>query len=171
MDKNKKEKIVVSLREKLERASGVFLVDYKGLDVETLTKLRQDLREVDVEFQVVKNTLLALASRNTGTAALKEYMSGPCALALTYDDIVSPAKVLTKFAHDNDKVEVKAGQLNGSVIEFPDIKRLAMLPAREVLLSQVVFSLASVPTAFVRVLSEVQRSLLNVLNAIKKQKA
>jgi large subunit ribosomal protein L10 len=101
---------------------------------------------------------------------LKDYLSGPCAVAITYDDGVIPAKVLTKFTQDHGSFKIKIAQINSKVIELPAIKRLAQLPTREVLLSQVLFSLSGAPTSFVRILSEMIRRLVTVLEAIQRQK-
>jgi large subunit ribosomal protein L10 len=91
-------------------------------------------------------------------------------LALTYDDVVAPAKVLTRFGRDYEALEIKIGQINGVVIELPAIKRLAELPSREILLSQLLRSLSSIPASFVRTLSEMPRRVLTVLEAIRQQK-
>ena len=171
MDRNEKEKTVTGLRERLGKACGTFLVDYQGLNVEALTKLRRELRETNIEFQVVKNRLLSIACQDTETAVLRDYLAGPCALAITYDDVVMPAKVLTKFGQDYAALEIKIGQINGKIIDLPAIKRLAQLPSREILLSQLLFSLSGVPSSFVRALSEMLRKLVTVLEAIRNQKA
>jgi large subunit ribosomal protein L10 len=113
---------------------------------------------------------LSIACQDTEAAVLKDYIVGPCALALTYDDLVMPAKVLTKFNQDYKALEIKIGQINGKIIDLPAIERLAQLPSREVLLSQLLFSLSSVPASFVRTLSEMLRRLVTVLEAIKGQK-
>jgi len=171
LERSEKEKVMRGLKERLGRACGAFLVDYQGLNVEDLTKLRRELRETNIEFQVVKNRLLSIACQDTEAAVLKDYIVGPCALALTYDDLVMPAKVLTKFNRDYKALEIKIGQINGKIIDLPAIERLAQLPSREVLLSQFLFSLSSVPASFVRTLSEMLRRLVTVLEAIKGQKA
>lgn len=171
MDRDEKEKVVAGLRERLRKACGTFLVDYQGLNVEALTKLRRELRAANVEFQVVKNRLLSLASQGTEAVVLEDYLAGPCALAITYDDVVTPAKLLTRFGQDYEALEIRIGQINGEIIDLPAIKRLARLPSREILLSQLLGSLSGVPTSFVRVLSEVLRRLFTVLEAIKSQKA
>lgn len=170
LDRNEKEKVVIGLKERLGKACGTFLVDYQGLNVEALTKLRRQLRETNIEFQVVKNRLLSIACQDTEAAVLKDYIAGPCALAITYDDVVMPAKVLTKFCQEYEALEIKIGQINGKIIDLPAIKRLAQLPSREILLSQLLFSLSGVPTSFVRVLCETLRGLVTVLDGIKSQK-
>ena len=171
MDRNEKEKIVTGLKKRLGKACGTFLVDYHGLNVGALTKLRRELTETNIEFRVVKNRLLSIACQDTETAVLKDYIGGPCALAITYDDVVMPAKVLTKFDREYEALEIKVGQINGKIIDLPAIKRLAQLPSREILLSQLLFSLSGVPASFVRILSEMLRRLVTVLEAIKDQKA
>ncbi|RLB30043.1 MAG: 50S ribosomal protein L10 [Desulfobacteraceae bacterium] len=171
MDRKEKEKIITGLKERLGKACGTFLVDYQGLNVDELTKLRRELRKKGIEFQVVKNRLLLIASQDTEADILRDYLAGPCALAITYDDVVTPAKVLTKFMQDYEALEIKIGQINGKLVELSAIKRLAQLPSKEVLLSQLLFSLSGVPISFVRLLSEMPRRLINVLEAIKRQKA
>ena len=170
MDRNEKKKIVADLHQRLGKAYGTFLIDYQGLNVDDLTKLRHRLREEDIEFQVVKNRLLLIASQDTEADVLKNFFAGPCALAITYDDVVTPAKVLTKFMQEYKALEIKIGQINGKIIELSAIKKLAQLPSREVLLSKLLFSLSSVHTSFVRLLCEMPRRLINVLEAIKRQK-
>ena len=171
MDRDEKEKVVTGLKEMLGKACATFLVDYQGLNVEALTKLRRELREANIEFQVVKNRLLSIACQDTEAVVLRDHIAGPCALAITYDDVVMPAKVLTKFGQEYEALEIKIGQINGKVIDLPGIKRLAQLPSREILLSELLFSLSGVPTSFVRVLSEMLRRLVTVLEAIRSQKA
>ena len=171
MDRKEKEKIITGLKERLGKACGTFLVDYQGLNVDELTKLRRELRKKGIEFQVVKNRLLLIASQDTEADILRDYLAGPCALAITYDDVVTPAKVLTKFMQDYEALEIKIGQINGKLVELSAIKRLAQLPSKEVLLLQLLFSLSGVPISFVRLLSEMPRRLINVLEAIKRQKA
>jgi large subunit ribosomal protein L10 len=170
LEKRAKEKVIADLGERLGKAYGTFLVDYQGLKVAELTKLRRELQEANIEFQVVKNRLLAIACRDTKTAVLVDYLSGPCAVAITYDDGVVPAKVLTKFTQDYESFKIRIAELKGKVIELPAIKRLAQLPTKEVLLSQFLFALSGAPTSFVRILSEMLRRLVAVLEAIQRQK-
>ncbi len=165
-----KQQIAEDLHERFARSAIIVLTDYKGLDVAAMNDLRRKLREANIEYQVVKNTLLVRASEDTGVAAIKDLFKGPSAVALSYDDPVAPAKVLTQFAKDNEKLEIKVGVLNGKVLDVQAIKALATLPSREVLLAQFLSALNAVPTSFVRALAEIPRSLVNVLTAIKDQK-
>ena len=119
---------------------------------------------------MVKNTLLTRASDGTDMALLKEHFLGPCAVALSYEDPVAPARVLIKFSEDNSALEVKAGVVEGQVVDLAGIKKLSKLPSHEVLLTQLV-SLMSIPvTGLVTVLSAVLRNFVGVLEAIKLQK-
>ena len=170
MKKSEKEIFITSMKDRLEKARATFLVDYQGLDVESLNGLRNELRKVDAEFQVVKNRLLKIASKETETAAMTDHFVGPCALAISYEDAVAPAKVLVNQSKEHSKLEIKAGQISGKIIDFEGIKRLAELPSRDVLLAQVLCAMQGVPTSLVRVLSGVMANLVNVLKAIENQK-
>ncbi len=170
MKREEKKQFVEALHERLERAKGSFLVEYKGLDVEAMNKLRTELRNVQAEFQVVKNRLLKRASKATETHEMKAHMTGPSAITLTYEDVVAPAKVLVDFQKDHKDLNIKAAQISGKIMGFEDVKQLASLPGREVLLAKTLSVMQGVPTAFVRVLNGVTVSLMNVLKAIEEQK-
>lgn len=148
----------------------VILTDYKGLDVEAITELRAKLREADVQFQVVKNTMLRLASEGTGVETIKDSFVGPSAIAMSYEDPVAPAKVLTEFARANDKLEIKIGVMDGKMLDLSAIKALSDLPSRDQLLATVLSAMNAVPTSLVTALSDVPRRMVNVLQAIKDQK-
>lgn len=165
-----KQELVSELHDKFERKKILVLVDYKGLNVPKIGELRAKLREANVEFQVVKNTLLVRAAKDTDVELIRDSFKGPSAVAMSYDDPVSPAKVLYDFAKDNDKLEIKAGVLSGKALDFDAIKALSDLPSREVLLAQVLSTMNAVPTNLVRALSNVPERLLYALQAIKDQK-
>jgi large subunit ribosomal protein L10 len=165
-----KQQITEDLHDRFARSAIIVLTDYKGLDVISINELRRKLRDANIEYQVVKNTLLVRAAEDTEIALIKDHFKGPSAVAISYDDPVAPAKILTQFAKENDKLEIKVGVLNGKILDVQAIKALAMLPSREVMLAHVLSTINAVPTSFVRVLAEVPRSMLNVLTAIKDQK-
>jgi large subunit ribosomal protein L10 len=170
LEKKEKEIFVTQMKDQLKRAQATFLVDYQGLHVEAINRLRKELKEVGSEFRVVKNRLLRLASQDTDTGSLTEHFVGPCALAITYDDMVAPAKVLVDFSKDNEKMDIRIGQMSGKPMDLNAIKRLAELPGRDELLSQVLSAMKEVPTSLVRVLSGLLVNLLNVLKAIEAAK-
>ena len=165
-----KQQIAEDLRSRFSKAAIVVVTDYKGLDVAAMNALRRKLREENIEFQVVKNTLLARAAKETDVDVIRDFFKGPSAVALSYDDPVAPAKVLTQFAQENEHLEIKVGVMNGKLLDAVQIKALAKLPSREVLLSQLLSALNAVPTSFVRTIAEIPRQLLNVLTALRDQK-
>jgi large subunit ribosomal protein L10 len=167
---DKKKAVIDSLHEKLAKSAIVISTDYKGLDVATLTQLRSELTKAGVEFQVAKNTMLRRASVETDAALIADTFKGPTAIAISYDDPVAPAKILTKFAETNDKLEIKAAVMQGKVLDMDGIEALSSLPSREVLLGQLLATMNAVPTGMVRVLAEVPRQMLNVLVAVQDQK-
>jgi len=171
MEKQDKKKFVEELRGRLEKAKGAFLFDYKGLNVESLNRLRRELRDAGAEFQVVKNRLLKLASENTPTEAISAHMVGPTAIAFTREDIVSPANVLVEFARSLKQARLKNGQISGKMIDSQAVERLAELPGREVLLAQTLSAMQAVPASLVRGLGALLTQLLYALSAIEKKKA
>ena len=170
MRKEEKQQIAEDLRDRFSKVAIIVLTDYKGLNVTAMNDLRRKLRAEEIEYQVVKNTLLTRASEDTDVALIKDYFKGPSAIALSYDDPISPAKVLSQFAKENDKLEIKVGVMNGQVLDANAIKALAKLPSREVLLGQFLSALNAVPASFVRTIAEVPRSFVSVLAAVRDQK-
>ena len=170
MNKQEKETFVADMKSRLEKAEATFLVDYKGLDVETINDLRGELRKSQTELQVVKNRLLKLASKDTDTTLLEQYFVGPCALAINYEDAIAPAKTLVEQSKAHEHLEIKMGQMAGQVLDEAGIERLARLPSRDVLLGQALSVMQAVPTSLVRVLNAAMVNLLNVLKAIEGQK-
>ena len=170
MKLEQKKQITEDLRQKFSKSKVVIVTDYKGLDVTTINSLRQKLRDLEVEYKVVKNTLLIRASLETDVALIKDIFTGPNAVALSYEDPVAPAKVLKEFAEQHKALEIKIGVMDGKVLDLEAIKALAALPSREVLLGQLLSAFNGVPVNFVRTLSAIPLQLLNVLEAIKNQK-
>ena len=172
MNKESKQQVITELHEKLQRAKAVFLADFRGINVEKATELRNELRKAAVEYKVVKNTLLDLASRETDKESLQPFFVGPTAVALSYDDPVAAAKVLSKFAKEQQATfKLKAGVLTGKAISVPDIQALADLPSREVLIAKLLGTMQAPTANFVGVLAAIPGSFVRVLAAIKDNKA
>lgn len=171
MNKTQKEQQVAELRERLSGVPAVFLADYRGINVDQATTLRAKLRAVGVDYRVVKNTLLSLAAKDTDTAALDPFLAGPTAAAFSGEDVAAAAKVLTEFAKAVEKFELKGGVMGGKVLSVDDIKALSSLPSREELLAKMLGSLNAPASNFVGLMAAIPRSLVNVLTAIKDQKA
>lgn len=167
---DKKKEIVKDLNERFSRSKVVIVTDYKGLDVTTISDLRRKLGAEKIEYKVVKNSLLIRASEETDVALIKDYFKGPSAVALSYDDPVAPAKVLTKFSEEYKQLEIKTGVMDGKVLDAAAIKTISTLPGREELLGQFLSVANGVVTGFVRVLNAIPVQFLYVLQAIKEQK-
>ena len=171
MNKESKQQVVAELHEKLQRAKAVFLADFRGMNVGKATDLRNELRKASVEYRVVKNTLLDLASRETDKESLSPHYIGPTAIAFSYDDPVAAAKVLSRFAKEQQATfKLKAGILSGKVISVADIQALADLPSREVLIAKLLGTMQAPMANFVGVLAAVPAIFVRVLGAIKAQK-
>lgn len=167
---SQKKDLVARVATQLAEAQITLLIDYKGLDVQKITRLRYELRQAGASMEVVKNTLLNLASKNTDAALMADFYKGPTAVVTSATDPVGPAKILVDFAKDNEKLEIKAAVFGGRLLETEEIKALAKMPSKEELLGKLVYTLNAVPTSFVNVLAGVPRGLVNVLNGFKDQK-
>lgn len=170
MNIEEKKKIVEEIRDKFLKSEIVIVTDYKGLDVATITDLRRKLSEQGIEYRVVKNTLLIRASENTDMSVINSHFKGPSAVALGYGDPVTLASVLSKFSESHEQLTIKAGMMNGKPLNVNEIKVLASLPSKQMLLGQMLSTINSVPTGLVRVLNEIPRGFLNVLSAVRDQK-
>jgi len=170
LNRNSKEQIVAELAEKLAEAKAAYLADYRGINVDQANELRGELHKAGVEYRVVKNTLVKLAVKGTDNECLDEFLNGPTALTIATGDPVAPAKALSEFAKKVEAFEIKAGVLDGKILSVAEIKALADLPSREVLLAKMLGSMSAPATNFVGVLAAVNRSLVQVLAAIKDQK-
>lgn len=160
---------VEEIKDKINRAQSVVLVDYRGLDVAQLTELRSKYREAGVDYKVYKNTMMRFAFKDAGLEGFNEYLKGPSAIAFGFDDPVQVAKITSEFAKENEKLEIKAGIVDGKIIDVDGIKHLANLPSREVLIAQVLGGINSPIQGFANVLQGTIRSLAIVLNAIAEE--
>lgn len=138
-----KKAVVSELSERIKASSAGVLVSFEGLTVEEDTKLRKELRKNDVQYEVVKNTLLKLALKEAGFEAIDGVLNGTTALATAKGESVAPAKVLCDFAKDNEKLVVKAGYIEGETLDAAGVVAISKIPSKEGLLSQVLFGLNS----------------------------
>ncbi|REE68859.1 LSU ribosomal protein L10P [Paenibacillus taihuensis] len=130
-----KEAAVAEITTKLRESSATVVADYRGLNVAQVTELRKQLREANVEFQVLKNSLVRRATAQAELSELDSVLAGPTAIAFSKDDAVAPAKILADFAKKNDALKLKGGVVEGQVFDADQIKALADLPSKEGLLS------------------------------------
>ncbi|HOB12308.1 MAG TPA: 50S ribosomal protein L10 [Syntrophomonadaceae bacterium] len=165
-----KKKVVAELQQKLENAALVVFTDYRGLTVDEMTALRNKLRSPGVEYQVIKNTMMEFALKNTGHEDVIEHISGPNAVIFSSEDPVGPAKNVYEFIKEYKKLEVKVGILEGQLVGAEKIKALADLPSKEVLVAQVLGTLQAPITNLVYVLNANLTGLVRALDQIREQK-
>ncbi|NMB33922.1 MAG: 50S ribosomal protein L10 [Clostridium sp.] len=167
----RKKEVVQELSEKFKSAKSIVFADYRGLTVEQDTEMRAALREANIEYRVVKNTLTKLAAKANGLDELEEHFSGPTSMALSTEDVVAPAKVLAEYAKKYKNLEMKVGVIEGEIYELNQLETLATLPSREELLAMALRSLQSPIAGFVNVLNGNIRGLVVALNAIAEKRA
>jgi large subunit ribosomal protein L10 len=127
--------IVNEIAEKLQNSKSTIITDYRGLTVAEVTELRKTLREAGIEFKVLKNTMTRRAAEQVNLSEVNEHLTGPSAIAFSFDDVVAPAKILNDFAKTHKALELKAGIVEGKVIGLAEVQALAELPSRDGLLS------------------------------------
>lgn len=170
MGKPDKEQKVDNLADMLRRAKGIVLSDFTGLNVQEMTELRRRCRESEVEYLVVKNTLARFAAAKAEIEDLIPYLTGPNGFTLGYEDALVPARVVHDFARESDKLTIKAGMFEGGVIGPEDVKRIALLPDRDVLLSQLLAQMNAPITGFACALKSMLTKLVYVLSQVKNVK-
>ncbi len=171
MAKPEKIKAVGELKDLMEATSSIFVTDYTGLNVADITALRKNLRENSVKYIVAKNTLMKIAATDAGMENIVEYFQGQTALAFGADDPTIAAKILYKSFKDIKKPVIKAFVFDGQLFPGVEITRLADLPSREVLLSQIVMSVEAPISNIVSSLDAVFHELLATVDALGASKA
>ena len=149
-----KQPVVQEISERIQGAQSIVLVDHRGLTVEQDTQLRRELREAGVSYKVYKNTMMNFAFKGTEFEGLSQYLEGPSAMAVSTTDATAPARILAKFAKTADKLEIKAGVVEGTVYDAAGIAVIANIPSREELISKLLGSLQSPITNFARVMNQ-----------------
>ncbi len=165
-----KKKIVAELTEKINSASVVILSDFRGIAVNNLTRLRKGLFKEDSEFLVFKNTLLERALAACGFAPLGEKLTGPTALLLGYKDPAAPLKTLVEFIDEVEKGEIKSGIIEKNAVTVSQIKEVAKLPPREILIAKVVGGFKSPLYGLVNCLQGNIRGLVYALKAVAEKR-
>jgi large subunit ribosomal protein L10 len=170
---NRAEKIetVSQLNDRFARAPLTVVTEYRGLNVAQLSDLRRKLRAVDGEYLVSKNTLAAIAIRESQSTALAPLLVGPVALAFGFTDAVAVAKVVKDFAKDNDKLLIRGGVLDGAALDAKQVEQLATMPSRDELRAQLLRLLNTPATNFVRLLKAPAQQLVQVLYAKSTQES
>jgi large subunit ribosomal protein L10 len=170
MQRNEKQELVGALREKMSRAAIAIAVGYKNIDAAATVKLRKTFRDNKVDYKVIKNTLARLAAKGTPLEQFAEGLIGPNAIILGYDDVVAPAKVLRDVLKEQgDKMTVKAGVVQGNLVDAKGLAALASMPGLPELRGMLAAMIAAPATTLVRLLNTPGSQIARVLQAKAEQ--
>jgi len=165
LNRKEKELIVSNFSKKIEGYKAVVLTHYRGLNVEQINQLRKRLREEKVDYHVVKNTLMRQASKGTDLEKLNNYFEGPTAIAISYGDPILLAKVLSEFIKTQPSLEIKVGLIEGRVSPPEEVKALATMPSREVLLTQILGEIQMLGGQVVGAILSILQQMLGVIQS------
>lgn len=169
LNMEQKQAIVAEVSKVLADAQTAAVAEYRGLTVAQMTHLRRNARQSGVYLRVIKNTLMRRAVQGSAHECLKDHFKGPLAFAASPDP-VAVAKVLVSFAKDNQSLRITAGSMGGKPISLTELKVLAALPGREVLLAQLMATMLAPAQKFVQTLNEIPARFVRTLAAVRDQK-
>ncbi len=170
MTREQKESFVAEFRERLDRAEAIFLTDFTGLDVKAMTSLRSKLKKSGGEYLVVKNRLVQRALADTEIPDISGFLTGPTGVVFGDGDVADAARTVTDFAKDNgDRPVFKVGVLETDILDPAQIHRVADLPPREVLLSQVAGALEGPMSTLVGALGGKLQEMAGLVDALREQ--
>ena len=170
MLKSEKEAVVESLSDMFSEANGIYLTNYKGMDVASVTELRGRLRAASASYRVVKNTLARLALDRSGNEMLKEFFDGPVGVVIASGDAIVPAKILADFVKETQRPEIRGAYLDARLFTPAEVTALAALPSKDELLTRVVRGVQSPLSGLVGCLSGMFRNAAGVLRAVAESK-
>ena len=165
MMKSEKEALIKELNEKFSRAQTAIVAEFSKLNVETVTKLRKKFRDGKVDYKVLKNTLAKRAAKGTPVEVIAEDFVGPVAIAISYDDVVAPAKILVDFVKDLETIKVRSASVQGKRIDAAAVKALAKMPGLPELRAQLLGMLNQPAGKLVRTIAAPGSQLARVLQA------
>ncbi len=148
--------VVSEIKEKLQGAKSLILIDYRGLTVEQDTVLRKQLRTEGVEYKIYKNSAIRFAVQGTEFEGISEFLAGPTAVAISYDDATAGSRIISEAAKTMEALEFKAGVIEGTVYDTESMRKIASIPSREVLLSKLLGSFKSPMASFARLIKAIE---------------
>ncbi|MBO8129888.1 MAG: 50S ribosomal protein L10 [Candidatus Marinimicrobia bacterium] len=173
MPNPKKVEIVEQITEKFKKSKGMYFVDFLGMNVEQVNSLRKEMRNANIDYRVLKNTLLRLAADKSGlNENVKKFFTGPTAVAFSYDDPTIPAKVLTDFIKKNkiEHLRIKGCLFENEIYYENEVENIAKLPTKDELLAKFIATIQTPLSNLVATLSSPFTQLIGVLNALKEKK-
>jgi large subunit ribosomal protein L10 len=165
-----KAETVSAVHEKFMTAKMAIITEYRGLSVAQMTRLRREIREVSGEYQVIKNTLVRRALRDTGYDSLGRLLDGPNGWVFAYDDPVVLSKAVVKFADDNEKLAIKGGIFEGQFLEPAKVKVLPQMPSKPELQAKLLALIQAPATQLVRLIQEPGARVVRLLETLRKEK-
>lgn len=172
MKRPEKEKIVEQVAEKMKRAQGVYFTEFQGMTVEQSQTLRNELRKAGIEYKVVKNTLIKKAIERANLSdKLFSALKNTTAIAFGYDDPIAPAKILKKFAEENEKLKFKGASIDGQVFDHTQLGTIASMTNKTENIGKAIGIINQTIAGVPMTINAVMRNLVNVLDQIAKQKA
>ena len=171
MPSSKNIKQLEQLSEKLSRAKAVYITEYLGLNVDEITELRKEFFSNQVEYKVTKNTLLKLAAEQNKLKGLDDFLNKSTAIAISYDDPTSPARVIKNFTKENDLPQVKGIVFAGEVFDGSEFKKFANVPSKEESLAKLIALLQSPLSKLIWTLKSPMSNFGNALNNLKENKS
>ncbi|MBI1807990.1 MAG: 50S ribosomal protein L10 [Ignavibacteria bacterium] len=172
MKRSEKEQIIAEVKEKIEQAKSMYFADFTGITVEQVTELRREFRKSNVDYRVVKNTLVRKALENVaGYDKILDKLVGHTGIAFGYDDPVAPAKIIKKFREKHETLKVKVCVLEKQVFDGSQLDQIAKLPSRLEMIAGILGSIQAPISGVVGAVGAVMRDLVNVIDAIEKKKA
>jgi len=164
LNRKEKEQVVSNLQKQVEQVKAVVLTNYRGLKVGQMDQLRRRLREEKITYSVVKNTMMKLASKGSALEKLHDYFEGPTAIAMSTGDPIPLARILSEFQKTQPLLEIKAGWIEGRVSSPEEVKALASMPSREVMLGKI---LGSIQMSGMQVAGTILSALQQVVSTVQ----
>ena len=171
LNREEKQKAIDDLKEKFTKAKALVVTEYKGMTVTEMADLRDILRDSDVDYKVVKNTLAKIAAEGTDMSGAKDHFKGPIGVAIGYRDAVLTAKGVIGYSVKNDKLKVMGGVVDGRYYAGDALKKVSELPSKEVLLSILAGTMNAPATKLACALSATITKFAFALNSLKEKKA
>ena len=165
MEKSEKEVLIRELNEKFARARTAIVAEFSRLNVETVTRLRKKFRDGGVDYKVLKNTLAVRAAKGTPVEVVSGDFTGPVAIAIGYDDVVAPAKILSEFIKDLETIKVRSAVVEGKKIDAAGVAALAKMPGLPQLRARILGMLTQPATKLVRTVAEPGSRLARLIKA------
>ena len=166
-----KQEKIEAMKENFAKAKVAVVIEYRGLTVEEITKLRRALQKENSDYMVTKNTLAKVASKGTQFEVLEDVLKGPVAIAFGFADEVAPAKVLTKFIKEAKKGQIIAAALDGKLLDAKETAVLAELPSKEELYAKMLGCINSPATGIAGAVNAVMSGLVRAMDQVAKQKS